>query len=73
MGGSGIRSAVGTVVGLCIRREAVSLLQRACGAMGLGNCTEEMWGAYTDPVSPTAPLGFFRGNLVDWWHPLAHE
>jgi hypothetical protein len=36
MGGSGIRSAVGAVVGLCSRWEAGNLLQRACGAMGLG-------------------------------------
>jgi hypothetical protein len=36
MGGSGIRSAVAAVVGLCSRWEAGSVLQRACGAMGLG-------------------------------------
>ncbi len=36
MGGSGIRSAVGAVVGLCSRWEAGNLLQRACVAMGLG-------------------------------------
>jgi hypothetical protein len=36
MGGSGIRSAVGVVVGLCSRWEAGNLLQRACGAIGLG-------------------------------------
>jgi hypothetical protein len=39
MGGSGIRSAVGAVVGLCSRWEVGSLLQRACRAMGLGDCT----------------------------------
>jgi hypothetical protein len=39
MGESGIRSAVGAVVGLCSRWEACSLLQRACGAMELGDCT----------------------------------
>ena len=36
MSGSGIRSAVRDVVGLCSRWEAVNLLQRACGAMDLG-------------------------------------
>jgi hypothetical protein len=49
MGGSGIRSAVGAVVGLCSRWEAGNLLQRACGAMGLGDCTVGMWRFYTDP------------------------
>jgi hypothetical protein len=52
MGGSGIRSAVGAVVGLCSRWEAGNLLQRACVAMGLGDCTVGTWGFYTDPVSP---------------------
>jgi hypothetical protein len=41
MGGSGIRSVVGVVVGLCSRWEAGDLLQRACGAMGVGDCTVE--------------------------------
>jgi len=36
MGGSGIRSAVGAVVGLCSRWEVSNLLQGACRAMGLG-------------------------------------
>ena len=44
MGGSGIRSAVGVVVGLCSRWEAGNLLQRARGAMGLGDCTVGTWG-----------------------------
>jgi hypothetical protein len=52
MGGSGIRSAVGAVVGLCSRWEAGNLLQRACVAMGLGDCAVGTWGFYTDPVSP---------------------
>jgi hypothetical protein len=39
MGGSGIRSAVGAVVGLCSRWEAGNLLQRACGA-------QWEWGLY---------------------------
>jgi len=51
MGGSDIRSGVGAVVGLCSRWEAGSLLQRACGAMGVGDCTVGMQGLYTDPVS----------------------
>jgi len=54
MSGSGIRSAVRDVVGLCSRWEAVNLLQRACGAMDLGDCTVGKWGFYTDPVSPEA-------------------
>ena len=44
MGGSGIRSAVGVVVGLCSRWEAGNLLQRACGAIELGDCTVGTWG-----------------------------
>jgi hypothetical protein len=39
MGGSGIRSGVGVAAGLCSRREAGNLLQRACDAVGLVNCT----------------------------------
>jgi hypothetical protein len=66
MGGSGIRSAVGAVVGLCSRWEAGDLLQRACGAMGVGDCTVEKWGFYPDPVSPEALFDFFTGNLADW-------
>ena len=44
MGGSCIHSAVGAVVGLCSRWEAGSMLQRACSAMGLGDCTVLMRG-----------------------------
>jgi hypothetical protein len=66
MGGSGIHSAVGAVVGLCSRWEAGNLLQRACGAMGLGDCTVGMWGFYTDPVSPALLFDSFTGNLADW-------
>ena len=54
MSGSGIRPAVGAVVGLCSRWEAGNLLQRASGAMGLGDCTVGEWVFYTDPVSPEA-------------------
>ena len=39
MGGSGIRSAVGAVVGLSCRWEAGKLLQRAFGALGLRDWT----------------------------------
>jgi hypothetical protein len=63
---SGIRSAVGAVVGLCSRWKAGNLLQRACVAMGLGNCTVGTWGYYTDPVSPAKFFDFFTGNLADW-------
>jgi hypothetical protein len=42
------------------------LLQRACGAMGLGNCTVGTWGFYTDPISPATLFEFFTGNLADW-------
>ena len=66
MDGSGIRSAVGAVVGLCSRWEARNLLQRACSAMGLGDCTVEMWEFYTDAVSPATLFDFFAGNLADW-------
>ena len=66
MGGSGIHSAVGAVVGLCSRWEAGSVLQRACGAMGLGDSTVETWVIYTDPVSPEALFDFFTGNQADW-------
>jgi len=65
MGESGIRSAVGAVVGLSSRWEAGSLLQRACGAMSLGDCTVGMWGFYTDPVSPATLIDFFAGYLAD--------
>ena len=65
-GGSGIRSAVGVVVGLCSRREAGNLLQRACGVIELGDCTVGRWGFYTDPVSPEALFDFFTENLADW-------
>jgi hypothetical protein len=66
MGGSGIRSALGAVVGLCSRWEAGNLLQRACGAMELGDCTVGTWGFYTDPISPATLFEFFTGNLADW-------
>jgi len=73
MGGSGIRSAVGAVVGLSGQWEAGSLLQKYCGAMGLVDCTVETWGFYTDPVSPASLFHFFIGSLVDSWHPLIHQ
>jgi len=66
MGGSGIRSAMRAVVGLYSRWKAVDLLQRACGAMDLGDCTVEKWGFYADPVLPEALFDFFTGNLADW-------
>jgi len=65
MGGSGIRSVVGAVVGLCSRWKAGNLLQRACGAMGMGDCTVGLLGYYTDPVSPATLFDLFTGNLVD--------
>ena len=65
MGGSGIRSVVGAVVGLCSRLEAGNLHQRAFGAMGLGDCTVLTWGFYTDPVSPSPLFDFFTGNLAN--------
>jgi hypothetical protein len=46
--------------------EAGDLLQRACGAMDLGDCTVEKWGFYADQVSPEALFEFFTGNLADW-------
>ena len=64
MGGSGIRSEVGAAVGLCNRWEAGNLLQKACGAKGLGNCTVERCGFYTDPVSPASLFDFCTGNLA---------
>ena len=73
MGGSGIRSAVGAVVGLYSGWEAGNLVQRACGAVGPGDCTVETWGFYTDPVSPATLFDFCTGNLADWCHPLAHK
>ena len=66
MGGSGIRSALGATFGLCSRWEAGGLLQRACGAMSLGDCTVEMWGFYTDPFSPLTLFDFFADNLAGW-------
>ena len=63
---SGIRSAVGAVVGLCSRWEAGRVLQRACGALGLGDCKVGTGGFYTDQVSPASLFGFFTGNLADW-------
>ena len=66
MGGSGILSAVGTAGDLCSRWEADNLLQRACGAMGLEDCTVGMWAFYTDPISPASLLDFFTRNLADW-------
>jgi hypothetical protein len=65
MGGSGIRSAVGAVVCLCSRWETGNLLERACGAMGLGDCMVGPWGIFTDPVSPATLLDFFTGSLAD--------
>ena len=65
MGGSGIRSAMGAVDGLSSRWEAGNLLQRACGAMGLGDCTVGSRGFYADPVSPATHFVFFTGNLAD--------
>jgi len=56
----------GAVVGLCSRWKAVDLLQRACGAMDLGDCTVEKWGFYADPVLPEALFDFYTGNLADW-------
>jgi hypothetical protein len=66
MGGSGIRSAMGAVVGLCNRWEASNLLQRACVAMGLADCTVESLGFYTDPVSPATLFVFFIRKLAVW-------
>ena len=66
MGESGISSAVGVVVGLCSRWEAGNLLEKAGGAIEMGDCTVETWGFYTDPVSPEADFDFFTGNLADW-------
>jgi len=73
MDGPGIHSAVGAVVGLCSLWEASNLLQRACGAMGQGDCTVGTWGFYTDPVLPATLFDFFTGNLTDWCIRLAHE
>ena len=66
MGGSGIRSAVGAVDGLCSRWEAGSLLQRTSGAMGLRDCTVGSRGFYTDPVSPAMLFDLFIGKLAEW-------
>jgi hypothetical protein len=66
MGGSGIHSAVGAVVSLCSRWETGNLLQRAYGAMGLGDCTVTRWGFYADPVSQAALFDFITENLADW-------
>ncbi len=65
MGGSGIRSAVGALVGLYSRWEAGNLIQRACSEMGLGDCTVGARRYYTDPVSTATLIDFFTGNLVD--------
>jgi hypothetical protein len=73
MGGSGIRSAVGAVVGLSGRREAGNLLQRACGAVGLRDWTVAWWGFYTDPVSPVALFRFFTGNPPGWRRPMVRD
>ena len=43
-----------------------TLLQRACGAMGLGDCTVGMWGFYADPIPPARLFDFFTGILADW-------
>jgi hypothetical protein len=66
MGESGIRSAMGAVVGLCSRWEAGNLLQRACGAIGLGDCTVGSRGFYTDPVSPATLFDLIIGKLAEW-------
>jgi|688.fasta_scaffold453703_3 hypothetical protein len=73
MGGSGICSAVGAVDGLCCRLEAGNLIQRACGAMGLEDCTMGSCAFYKDPVSPATLFDFLRSNLVDYGHTSAHE
>jgi hypothetical protein len=73
MGGSGIRSTAGGVVGLCSRWDTESVLQKACGAMGLVDCTVKTWGFYTDPVSPESLFHFFTGSLADSCHPLTHD
>jgi hypothetical protein len=73
MGGSGIRSAVGVVVGQCDRWEAGYLLQMTCGAIGLGDYKVKTWGFYTEPVSPATLFDFLTGNLAGWCHPLAHQ
>jgi hypothetical protein len=65
MGGSGIRSGVGVAVGLCSRREAGNLLQRACDAVDLVNCTVGECRFYTDPVSPATLFDFCTGTLAD--------
>jgi hypothetical protein len=62
MGGSGIRSEVGVAVGLCSRWEAGNLLQRACGAVGLVNCTVGECGFYADPVSSATLFDFCTGT-----------
>jgi len=72
MGGSGIRSAVGAVVGLCSRWEAGNFLQRVCGAMELMDCTVGTSRSYTYPVSPEALFGFFTGHLPGWRHPYCN-
>jgi len=69
MGGSGIRTAVGAVGGLCSRWKAGNLLQWAYGLMGLMNWTVETLRHYKDPVPPADLFVFFTGNLVDWRHP----
>ena len=73
MDGSGIRSAVGAVVGLSGRWEAGSLLQRVCVAMGLRDWTVARLGFYTDPVSPAALFRFFIGNLPGWRRPMVRD
>ena len=73
MDGSGIRSAVGAVVGLSGRWEAGNLLQRACGALGLRDWTVAWLGFYTDPVSPAALFRFFTGNLPGWRRPMVRD
>jgi len=73
MDGSGIRSAVGAVVGLSGRWEAGNLLQRACGALGLRDWTVAWLGFYTDPVSPAALFRFFTGNLPGWRRQMVRD
>jgi hypothetical protein len=73
MDGSGIRSAVGAVVGISGRWEAGNLLQRACSALGMRDCTVAWLGFYTDPVSPAALFRFFTGNLPGWRRPMVRD
>ena len=70
MGGSGILSAVGAVVGLCGRWEAGNLLQRACGAMGLWDCTvgmrEFVYGSGIAGDALTSLQEIWRTHDIHW-------